>query len=227
MPSHIRGNATFRPQSNTYGTANMVLDPMNTTRRSRTTSSVYDRLGDIDMDHATLTPPSSSVAHDDALLPPPSSSVAAQDSSTSHRSNDPPSSTGSKRKQPASTPLTTSSSIKRQRAGVGPAALNSMKESFELFGDKIVGAFDRLHTQRQVQQLQPNEPSDAHEKHVKSRAIGRMEELELDEAEHVALIDLFATNPDAADTYMSIPRDNIRKAWVRNQLTKLGFPKEG
>lgn len=40
----------------------------------------------------------------------------------------------------------------------------------------------------------------------------------------VAFADLFEQNTLKADTYISLVRDDVRKVWVKKQLTDLGFP---
>lgn len=40
----------------------------------------------------------------------------------------------------------------------------------------------------------------------------------------VAFIDLFRMDTAAADAYIVLKRDGVRKAWVQKQLKGLGFP---
>jgi hypothetical protein len=47
----------------------------------------------------------------------------------------------------------------------------------------------------------------------------------LDDNRIVALVDLFQTDTGAADAYLALKRDNLRKLWIERRLTKdLGFP---
>ena len=48
----------------------------------------------------------------------------------------------------------------------------------------------------------------------------RVQELEadLDDEQLLSLIDLFQANVSAADTYMTLKQDGLRKAWVHSKI---------
>jgi len=54
----------------------------------------------------------------------------------------------------------------------------------------------------------------------KKAAMTRIQELDddLNDEELLSIIDLFQTDVSAADTYMTLKRDGLRKAWVRSKL---------
>jgi hypothetical protein len=60
-----------------------------------------------------------------------------------------------------------------------------------------------------------------------SKAIDLIQEQEgqLDDEQLVALIDIFQQNTGAADAYMTLKHDTLRKIWIQKRLVKLGFPK--
>jgi hypothetical protein len=46
-------------------------------------------------------------------------------------------------------------------------------------------------------------------------------EVDLSDTDLAALVDLFCTDVSAADTYMELKRDSLRKAWITNQLSRI------
>jgi hypothetical protein len=59
----------------------------------------------------------------------------------------------------------------------------------------------------------------------KRRAVRSAEEREgdLDEEDLITLVDIFTADVSAADTYMELRRDGLRKAWVANRLKVVKF----
>jgi hypothetical protein len=57
----------------------------------------------------------------------------------------------------------------------------------------------------------------------KRRAIFSAQELEVDlsDTNLATLVDLFHTDVSAADTYMELKWDSLRKAWITNQLSRI------
>jgi hypothetical protein len=57
----------------------------------------------------------------------------------------------------------------------------------------------------------------------KRRAIRSAQELEVDlsDTDLTALVDLFRTDMSAADMYMELKRDSLRKVWITNQLSRI------
>jgi hypothetical protein len=57
----------------------------------------------------------------------------------------------------------------------------------------------------------------------KCRAIHSAQELEVDlsDTDLAALVDLFYTDVSAADTYMELKWDSLRKVWITNQLSRI------
>jgi hypothetical protein len=57
----------------------------------------------------------------------------------------------------------------------------------------------------------------------KHRAIRSVQELEVDlsDTDLAALVNLFCTDVSAADTYMELKQDSLRKVWITNQLSRI------
>jgi hypothetical protein len=57
----------------------------------------------------------------------------------------------------------------------------------------------------------------------KHHAIHSAQELEVDlsDTDLAALVDLFCTDVSAADMYMELKRDGLRKVWITNQLSRI------
>jgi hypothetical protein len=55
----------------------------------------------------------------------------------------------------------------------------------------------------------------------KHRAIRSAQELEVDlsDTDLATLVDLFHTDVSAADTYIELKQDSLRKVWITNQLS--------
>ena len=97
----------------------------------------------------------------------------------------------------------------------GAVALNGIKESLDVFNNTIKHGL-----------AQPEHERADTSPERRSKAMDRVQELEaeLDDARLVALIDLFQTNTSAADAYMTLKREALRKVWVQRRLKDLGFP---
>jgi hypothetical protein len=54
-------------------------------------------------------------------------------------------------------------------------------------------------------------------------AIHSAQELEVDlsDTDLAALVDLFCTDVSAADTYIELKQDGLRKVWITNQLSRI------
>ena len=59
----------------------------------------------------------------------------------------------------------------------------------------------------------------------KARAVDLAQEREtdLDDDEMVSLLDVFRADVTAADTYMRIKKEGVRKKWVQKQLTEASY----
>jgi hypothetical protein len=57
----------------------------------------------------------------------------------------------------------------------------------------------------------------------KCRAIHSAQELKVDlsDTDLATLVDLFCTDVRAADTYMELKQDSLRKVWIANQLSRI------
>ena len=63
------------------------------------------------------------------------------------------------------------------------------------------------------------------ERRAKAMDLLQEQESYLDDDRMVAFIDLFREDTAAADAYLALKRDSLRKKWVEKQLiNKLGFP---
>lgn len=102
-------------------------------------------------------------------------------------------------------------SSKKRNVSGGPAALLALGDQFSAFNDIYR---NRSTSRPTALELSPNR---------KRNAIERAEELEteLDDERLVQLINIFETDVSAADAYMVIKRDGLRKAWVKAKLAPL------
>jgi len=77
----------------------------------------------------------------------------------------------------------------------------------------------------QQQQQLPAIPDSSHEWRVKAMRKIQGDEPNMDIPRLTALVDLFKCSTEAADTYLALFREDIRRCWVEKQLTEaLGFP---
>ena len=100
---------------------------------------------------------------------------------------------------------------------MGAIALNGIKESLDAFNSTL----------RRSLLLQPERARADTSPERRSKAMDLLQELEsyLDDDRMVAFIDLFKADTAAADAYLAIKRDSLRKKWVEKQLIDhLGFP---
>ena len=146
------------------------------------------------------------------------SQASASRMSTTHTSSATSVSTASKRKQSAlHASQSNTSSSKKQRTTTGAVALNGIKESLDAFNSTL-GRSLLLQPERARSDTSPER---------RSKAMNLLQELEsyLDDDRMVAFIDLFKADTAAADAYLAIKHDSLRKKWVEKQLIdQLGFP---
>jgi hypothetical protein len=112
---------------------------------------------------------------------------------------------------PHSTPsrASTSSWHKRARKEItGPAALQGLRAELSTFGQTF------------VEVSTPPLPTLAPSPSRKTKAIQRAQELEegLDDDKLAALIRVFQADVNAADAYLVIKRDGLRRAWIASTL---------
>jgi hypothetical protein len=148
-----------------------------------------------------------------ATMPPPSSSIANT-------------STGSKRKYSAlGTPLSEDSFSRPASASATPSSFSFSSASkrgrmsgavaLNRLGDTLSDFNQAFHTPRP-----PPPPSVDSAIERKRLAMERAQELEteLSDDHLAALLELFQSDVSTADAYMVLKRDNLRKAWVRRKL---------
>ncbi|KAF8221211.1 hypothetical protein L208DRAFT_1415480, partial [Tricholoma matsutake] len=108
-------------------------------------------------------------------------------------------STSSKCKQSTLSALLLTSSKKQRTAVTGAIPLNGIKESLDSFNSTIERSL----------LMQPDR---------------MQQESYLSDDCMVAFIDLFRVDSAAADAYIALKWDGLRKAWVQRQMKDLGFP---
>ena len=112
---------------------------------------------------------------------------------------------------PHSTPSTSSKagpSSKRHKEITGPAALQGLRAELSTFGQSF------------IEVTTPPTPLLAPSPSQKTKAIQRAQELEdeLDDDRLAALIRVFQADVNAADAYLVLKRDGLRKAWIASTL---------
>ena len=109
----------------------------------------------------------------------------------------------------ASTPSSSSSFINK-KVGTGPVALLALTDQLSDFTDAF-----RAGT---AAEMQPHTVASSSEQ--KMRAMEQAQELEseLDDTRLVALLGLFQSDVSAADAYLVLKRDGLRKVWVESKL---------
>lgn len=237
MPNLATGTNVYRPSDGTQGAASATLsygkEPEDNTRHrlpiNRDTVDSDEVIGDAEPSHLESSPPPPPSS------PPPSPSLPKDNVlpvlgvlRASHTSTSYPSATGTtstssmstaaKRKQSAlhSSQQSNPSGIKKQRTTTGAVALNGIKESLDAFNDTLGSLV--MHPERGRADTSPER---------RAKAMDVLQELEdyLDDDRMVAFIDLFRADTAAADAYLAIKRDSLRKKWVEKQLVDtLGFP---
>jgi hypothetical protein len=60
----------------------------------------------------------------------------------------------------------------------------------------------------------------------KTKALQQLQRLDppLQDDQLVAIMDLFTTDTNYADTYLAIEKDSTRQSWLRKRLREAGFP---
>lgn len=177
----------------------------------------------------TSPPPSSPSPPIDNTLPTLGTSRTTSTSypSATGTTSAPSMSTASKRKRSAlhasqsnaSAPSQSNASgIKKQRTTTGAVALNGIKESLDAFNTTLGRSIV-------LQQPERGRADTSPERRAKAMEVLQEQESYLDDDRLVAFIDLFRADTAAADAYLAIKRESLRKKWVGKQLTEtLGFP---
>jgi len=98
----------------------------------------------------------------------------------------------------------------------------ALKNALELF-EEALGSF-HITIQKLLKHLEP--PSNRTDEDTLRQAIDLLHESEiyLDDARVTALRDLFTLDANAANTYLVLICDDIRKAWIQKRLREFGFP---
>jgi hypothetical protein len=237
MPSLVKGNNVYRPSQGTYGAASATLQLAKDADKvpALTDSPISDGAnfnegcsghvgpGDDAEEETPPVPPPSSLPSSPvspplSLTPQTAVSDIVPDSDTSMSCATPSTSTGSKRKRSAlSAAQSSSTSNKRQHTTPGTITMNGIKESIEKFNATISNSVlmqpDRLHADTSP------------ERRAKAVDLIQVQEDYLSDDQMVAFLDFFRADTAAADIYLAIKRESLRKAWVQKQLWKeLGFP---
>jgi hypothetical protein len=252
MPSLAKGNNVFRPSQGTYGASSATLarsEPIlapgtaasgvNTLSMDDSHPSGDEFTGNVPGGH---TPDSSdSAAHDsgaeDPAIPPPSSPISLPSSlrvcpatttptpdlnsftSISHTSTSTTTttaSTASKRKRSALSASLLSGSKKQRTTVTGAVALNGIKESLDNFNSTMERSL-LMQPDRMRSDTSP-------ERRAKAMELIQEQESYLSDDCLVAFIDLFRADTAAADAYVALKREGLRKSWVQKQMKDLGFP---
>ena len=131
----------------------------------------------------------------------------------------PSASSASKRKQSALlASQSNASASKKQRTTTCAVALNGIKESLDAFNNTLGRSLV-------MQQPDRGRADTSPERRAKAMDLLQEQESYLDDDRMVAFIDLFREDTAAADAYLALKRDSLRKKWVEKQLiNKLGFP---
>ena len=104
--------------------------------------------------------------------------------------------------------LTGQAPIRQRLTGVG--ALHGISSSLVEFNGIFQDGLESMANPRDVDTTPKR----------KRAAMTRVQELEadLDDEQLLSLIDLFQADVSAADTYMTLKRDGLRKAWVHSKI---------
>lgn len=242
MPSLAAGTNVYRPSEGTHGAASATLlrGPEAENTRIVPPASNHDAT-DSDGPNRDPEPPQSRLESSPA--PPPSSPSlladnrlptldvlgASDEPATRTISTSYPSATGttsapsmssaSKHKQSALQASQSNASVsKKQRTTTGAVALNGIKESLDAFNTTLGRGLV-------FQQPERGRADTSPERRAKAMGVLQDQERYLDDDRMVAFIDLFRADTAAADAYLAIKRESLRKKWVEKQLTDtLGFP---
>jgi hypothetical protein len=114
--------------------------------------------------------------------------------------------------------LTSASREKKSRVGGGSAVMNRLNDTLDGLGAHLAKVEQQQQQLAVIQDTSPERRSKAMHKLQK-------DEPNLDMSRLTALVDLFKCSTEAADTYLALFRDDLRKHWIEKQLTEsLGFP---
>jgi len=215
MPHAARGAHVFRPSQQTQGVASSLLPPpiRNDVDDEAETDSAS---GDEQLPAAPLAT--------SRQLPPIATNVPTLRSTASTSVTG--SSGRSKRKRSAlddeqsgsrrSSLLTSASHERKKRGPSATVALHGLKEGLDLMNDNLSVL---------VKGVGPPVVDTSPERRTKAMEKIQKDEPNLDLARLTALVDLFKQDTTAADTYLALFREDVRRYWVEKQLIEsLGFP---
>lgn len=234
MPNLATGTNVYRASDRTHGAASATLlrsqeaEDITSTPANRDPFDFDEPIGD----------PGPEPSHQVSPPPPPTSPPSSPSLRTgnilsaSHASTSYPSTTGTgtastssistaaKRKLSAlhASQQSNASGGKKQQTTTGAVALNGIKESLDAFNNT-------LRCSLVMQQPERGRADTSPERRAKAMDVLQEMETYLDDDRLVAFIDLFRADTAAADAYLAIKRDGLRRRWVEKQLIDhLGFP---
>jgi hypothetical protein len=125
------------------------------------------------------------------------------------------------------------SSGKKQKSPSGAAAMDGVGDGLQTIGSSIRDMI----TERKLRRLQQEARADAQVAQAaqllvsasspqrRHEAMQRLQQTEtyLDPDRMIALVDLVSSDTIAADVYMTLEREDYRKAWISKRLKELGF----
>jgi hypothetical protein len=227
MPNLAKGNNVFRPSQGTYGAASSSLQQLDPNDSANLSDGIADAVDSpnpndettdpVDAREETPPPPSSEVSP--TRVSPPSVIASTTTSSTNfaHPSATPSATSSSKRKQSALSSVQSTGASKKQRTNAGASAMDGIKESLDNFNSTVAKSI-LVHPERMRADSSP-------ERREKAVRLLELQENYLSDDELIAFFDYFKNNTAAADIYLAITRESLRKGWVQRQLWKeLGFP---
>jgi hypothetical protein len=211
MPRASRGTNTFRPSDQTHGVATSHIPPHPNTGNGTDGS---------DDDHPTPPPTSppintQSVVSDTSHPPADASNLGSGGKRKRSALDDV---TGSADKRSPSLSLFTSVSRDKRKGGGNSATMNRLNETLDGLGAHLASVSKQ---QQQLSVIPDNSP----ERRVQAMKKLQLDEPNMDIPRMTALVDMFRCSTEAADTYLALFREDVRKGWVERQLTgALGFP---
>ena len=220
MPNLAKGNSVYRPSQGTYGAASATLQqpPAPSDHPIDDSADLNNETVDLLNDtEETPPPPSSEVSPNKSPnrvsplpLAPAAASSTVVSTSTSAASS-------SKRKQSALSAVLSSGASKKQRTNTGASAMDGIKESLDHFNSTVAKSI-LVHPER----IRPDTSPERRDRAVR---LLEVQEDYLTDDQLIAFFDYFKGDTAAADIYLAISRESLRKAWVQRQLWKeLGFP---
>jgi hypothetical protein len=243
MPNLAKGHNVYRPSQGTYGAASATLQQLSTPGDNPNDNSTdlndnipdpNDNTPDPDEDDADLNNKTTHPVDENAeetLPPPPSSEVSptrvsppsllapttASGTIVSHATGSTSAASSSKRKQSALSAVQSTGTSKKQRTNAGASAMDGIKQSLDDFNSTVAKSI-LVHPER----MRPDTSPERRDRAV--RLLKRQEDYLTDD-QLIAFFDYFKGDTAAADIYLAIGRESLRKAWVQKQLWKeLGFP---